>query len=285
MLKRPHGLSCPDAAWISATHLERLTAAEKRTFWAVCPVEAMIDASTRVRTTRRSRTGAPVRILIVEDDPRLADVVRRGLEESGHVVDIEHDGDAGAASAEGGNYDAIVLDVMLPRRDGYDVARAARSAGIATPILMLTARDATEDVVAGIAAGADDYLRKPFAFAELEARLHAITRRKAEPLVDELRVGELIMDLRGRTVRRGARPLTLTAREIAFLEYFMRNPGRLLTRAMLEDALWERDRDTMSNVVDVYVRRLRAKLSPDGEVALIETVRGMGYRLRAHAGQ
>ncbi|MDQ2909289.1 MAG: response regulator transcription factor [Candidatus Eremiobacteraeota bacterium] len=226
-----------------------------------------------------------MRILIVEDDPRLADVVRRGLEESGHVVDVERDGEAGAASAEHGAYDAIVLDVMLPRRDGYDVARRARAAGVATPILMLTARDATEDVVAGIAAGADDYLRKPFAFAEFEARLHAITRRKAEPLVDELRVGELVMDLRARSVRRGARTVELTARETAFLEYFMRNTGRLLTRAMLEDALWERDRDTMSNVVDVYVRRLRAKLSAAGEAPLIETVRGMGYRLRTDAGR
>ncbi len=224
-----------------------------------------------------------MRILLVEDDPRLASVVRRGLVENGHVVDIESNGESAASTAVAGNYDAIVLDLLLPRLDGYDVARRVRKAGVTTPILMLTARNAVRDVVDGLAAGADDYLRKPFAFAELEARLHALTRRERSVQRDELRAADLCMDLATRIVTRAGRTLTLTARETAFLEYFLRHPGRLLTRAMLEDALWDRDRETISNVIDVYVRRLRAKLSERGEPPLIETVRGMGYRLRGDA--
>ncbi len=225
-----------------------------------------------------------MRILIVEDDARLAAVVRRGLAESGHVVDIEADGIAGESTAAAGVYDALVLDVALPGRDGLAIARGLRTAGVATPILMLTARDAVEDVVAGIAAGADDYLRKPFAFAELEARLHAIARRGGgEPPVDELRVGGLALDLGARVARLHGEPLAFTARELAFLEVFMRNPGRTLTRAALEDALWDRDRDTISNLVDVYVGRLRAKLARAGAASPLETVRGIGYRMRADA--
>lgn len=225
-----------------------------------------------------------MRILIVEDDARLAAIVRRGLEESGHVVDVESDGDAGESTAAAGAYDALVLDVALPGRDGLAVARALRAAEVATPILMLTARDAVEDVVAGIVAGADDYLRKPFAFAELEARLHAIARRGGGDLpIDELRSGALVLDLGARVARLHGEPLVLTARELAFLEVFMRNPGRTLTRAMLENALWDRDRDTTSNLVDVYVGRLRAKLARTGEASMLETVRGIGYRMRADA--
>jgi DNA-binding response OmpR family regulator len=143
---------------------------------------------------------------------------------------------------------------------------------------MLTARDTVDDIVAGLDAGADDYLRKPFVFNELEARLRSITRRESVAPREQLQVSDLVMDLASRTVRRGERKIALSAREIAFLEYFMRNAGLLLTRAMLEDALWERDRDTNSNVIDVYVRRLRMKLSEAGEEPLIHTVRGAGYR-------
>ncbi len=219
-----------------------------------------------------------MKILVVEDDASLADVLRRGLAESGHVVDVERDGAAGERAARAGTYDALLLDVMLPRKDGFAVARALRDAGITTPILMLTARDTVADTVAGLDAGADDYLRKPFVFDELEARLRSITRRDPVPAREELRVADLVMDLRTRTVARGARPIALSARETAFLEYLMRNAGRLVTRRMLEDALWERDRDTESNVIEVYVRRLRLKLNAPGEAPLIHTVRGAGYR-------
>jgi two-component system OmpR family response regulator len=219
-----------------------------------------------------------LKILVVEDDASLADVLRRGLAESGHVVDVEHDGAAGERAARAGSYDALLLDVMLPRRNGLAVARALRDAGITTPILMLTARDTVADTVAGLDAGADDYLRKPFVFDELEARLRSITRRDPVPAREELRVADLVMDLRTRTVARGTRAIALSARETAFLEYLMRNAGRLVTRPMLEDALWERDRDTESNVIEVYVRRLRLKLSASGEGPLIHTVRGAGYR-------
>ena len=219
-----------------------------------------------------------MKILVVEDDVRLAEVIRRGLTESGHVVDVEHDGEGGESTALGGAYDALILDVMLPRKDGFAVARALRGRDLQTPILMLTSRDTVDDTIRGLDAGADDYLHKPFVFGELEARLRSITRRAAAPLHDELRGGDLVMDLATRRVHRGNSTIALTARETAFLEYLMRNAGLLLTRPMIEAALWERDRDTASNLIEVYVRRLRAKLSPRGEPPLIHTVRGAGYR-------
>lgn len=222
-----------------------------------------------------------MKVLVVEDDRSLADVLRRGLSESGHVVDVEHDGAAAGPLATLVHYDALVLDVALPGKDGLSIARELRAADIRTPILMLTARDTPADVVAGIDAGADDYLRKPFVFDELEARLRSITRRQAERPRQELRAGEVTMDLATRAVTCRGRPIQLSARETAFLEYFLRNPGRLLTRAMFEDALWERDRETTSNIIDVYVRKLRLKLTVDGEPSPIETIRGAGYRFRS----
>jgi DNA-binding response OmpR family regulator len=219
-----------------------------------------------------------VKILVIEDDANLADVVRRGLAESGHVVDLELDGVAGEIAARGGGYDAIILDVMLPFKDGYAVARSLRAAEVHTPILMLTARDTVEDTISGLDCGADDYLRKPFVFRELEARLRSVTRREPIATPNELRVDDLSMDLASRRVRRGDRDVPLTARETAFLEYLMRNAGLLVTRPMLENALWERDRETTSNLIEVYMRRLRAKLGAAGEPPLIHTVRGAGYR-------
>jgi DNA-binding response OmpR family regulator len=220
-----------------------------------------------------------MKILIVEDDARLAGVVRRGLVESGHVVDVERDGTAALEAARTGGYDALLLDVMLPGKDGYSIARTLRSESIATPILMLTAKDTIDDRVTGLDAGADDYLCKPFGFRELEARLRAITRREPQAPRKELRVADLVMDLASRRVRRGGREVLLTARETAFLEYLMRNPGTLVSRAMLEDALWERDRTTASNLIEVYIRRLRAKICIGAERQLIHTVRGAGYRI------
>jgi DNA-binding response OmpR family regulator len=221
-----------------------------------------------------------VRLLVVEDDRALADVLRRGLSESGHVVDVERDGNAAGSIAGATRYDAILLDISLPGKDGLTIARDLRGAGVRTPILMLTARDTSADAIAGLDAGADDYLRKPFVFGELEARLRSITRREPAPPREELTVGDVSMDLRARTATYRGRPVALSARETAFLEYFLRNPGRLLTRSMFENALWERDRETTSNVIDVYVRKLRLKLAVDGMPSPIETIRGAGYRLR-----
>jgi DNA-binding response OmpR family regulator len=220
-----------------------------------------------------------MRLLIVEDDAALADVIRRGLTESGHVVDVARDGESGETAALSGMYDAVVLDVMLPGKDGFAVARALRSALNATPILMLTARDTTQDIVAGLDAGADDYLRKPFAFAELEARLRTLLRREVANPGKLLCVEDVELDLATHDVRRGTRDVTLTIREVAFLEYLMRHAGHIVTRRMIEDALWEDDRDSgASNVIDVFIRRLRAKLTQGDERPLIHTVRGMGYR-------
>lgn len=220
-----------------------------------------------------------MRLLIVEDDDRLADALRRGLQDQGHVVDRAADGPEGLLLASDDGYDAIVLDLNLPGKDGLDVLRTLRGASVATPIVIATARDETEDVVAGLDAGADDYIRKPFALRELEARLRTVTRREAPPAPDLLAIGNLTLDLATRRVRRGAREIDLTARELAFLEYFMRNAGRVLTRPMIETALWDRTSETTSNVVDVYVRRLRLKIDAVGDVPLLQTVRGIGYRL------
>ena len=219
-----------------------------------------------------------MKILVVEDDTRLAEVLRRGLAESGHFVDVEHDGARGQSAAIRGNYDALVLDVMLPRRDGLSVVREMRRQAIRTPVLLLTARDTVDDTIAGLDAGADDYLRKPFVFRELDARLRSITRRVDAKRHRELSCGELLLDLATRSVSRAGLPIRLTARETAFLEYLMLNAGLLLTRPMIEDALWEPGRDTESNIIEVYIRRLRAKLSPSGEPNLIHTIRGAGYR-------
>jgi DNA-binding response OmpR family regulator len=220
-----------------------------------------------------------MRLLVVEDDVRLCDVLRRGLSEQGHVVDVAHDGEEGENWAIGTPYDAVVLDVNLPKRDGLSVVSALRRAGVRTPVLMLTSRDTTDDVIAGLDAGADDYLRKPFVFGELEARLRTIARRTAPEALDAvLRAGDLHFDLRSRRAMRGNAEIELTAREAAFLEYFMRNAGRLITRRMIEDALFERESETTSNVVEVYVSRLRAKLTAGGARQLLHTVRGAGYR-------
>ena len=219
-----------------------------------------------------------MKVLVVEDDDRLAVALRRGLAECGHVVDIERDGESAEHIAATGIYDAIVLDVVLPEKSGLEVARALRVRGVSTPILMLTSRDTTQDVIDGLNAGADDYLRKPFVFAELEARIRSLARRIAVPVSDELIVADVVLNLATRTVRRGERVLELTARDTALLEYFMRNPGRLLTQRMIEDAVWENDSDNVSNVIAVYVRRLRTRLSEAGGPPLIHTLRGVGYR-------
>lgn len=219
-----------------------------------------------------------MRILVVEDDERLADVVRRGLSERGDVVDVALDGLDGEHAAKTGGYDAIVLDINLPRKDGLSLLRSLRADGSATPIVLVTSRDTPDDVVEGLDAGADDYIRKPFAFKELAARLRSAMRREAPHAPVILRVGDLSFDTAARRLTRAERVIELTARESVFVEYFMRNAGRVLTRAMIETALWDRTSETTSNVVDVYVRRLRVKLHGQNEAPVLTTVRGLGYR-------
>jgi two-component system OmpR family response regulator len=220
-----------------------------------------------------------MKILVVDDDMRLAAVLRRGLCEAGHVVDVEYDGPAGERTACGGGYDAILLDVNLPGKDGFAIAASIRDQGSATPILMLTSRDTSEDAIAGLDAGADDYLRKPFGIAELLARIRSIGRRERayRPLL--LEFGTLALDPAARRAQRGERTIELTQRESAFLAYFLRNAGRALSRDMIAAALWPNETDIASNVIDVYVRRLRTKLHAPGDRRLISTVRGIGYRL------
>jgi two-component system, OmpR family, copper resistance phosphate regulon response regulator CusR len=219
-----------------------------------------------------------MKILLVEDDVVLAEFLREGLTEEGHVVGIVHDGIAGEHAAQGGDYDAVILDVMIPGKDGYAVLRSLRAQGIATPVLILTARDTAADAISGLDAGADDYLRKPFAFGELVARLRSVTRREpAAPRLD-LQVADVVFDLASRRVTRSGREIPLTSREAAYLEYFMRNVGLIVTRGMIETALWDDEAQTNSNVIDVYVRRLRKKLQRDGGPSLLHTVRGSGYR-------
>jgi two-component system, OmpR family, response regulator len=220
-----------------------------------------------------------MRILLVEDDVRLADIVRRSLTDRGHVVDVVHDGNSAIDMTKSDSYEAVILDVMLPGADGFTVLRSMRANGYTRSVLMLTARDSTQDLITGLDGGADDYLRKPFVFAELEARLRTISRReKRGAPVESLTCGDVAMDLASRRVWRGDREITLTARETAFLEYFLRHPNKLIPRQLLEDALWESDRDSASNLIEVYISRLRRKLCANGEPDVFATIRGVGYR-------
>ena len=223
-----------------------------------------------------------MRILVVEDERKVAAFVRQGLVEEGHVVEVAADGEAALDAVAGGPpYDLVVLDVMLPRRDGLSVLKTLRARRVQAPVLLLTARDGVADKVAGLDAGADDYLAKPFAFEELLARVRALLRRgrgAAEPV---LRLEDLSLDPATRLVVRGGRRISLTAREYALLEYFLRNTGRVLTRPMITQHVWGMDFDPESNIVDVYVGYLRRKIDADGEPRLLQTVRGAGYSLSA----
>jgi heavy metal response regulator len=223
-----------------------------------------------------------MRILVVEDERKVAAFIRQGLVEEGHAVDVAADGAAALdAIAEGPSYDLVVLDVMLPRRDGFDVLKTLRGQHVQTPVLLLTARDAVADKVTGLDLGADDYLTKPFAFEELLARVRALLRRQRPRTEPVLRVADLSLDPATRAVTRGGRRITLTAREHALLEYFMRNAGRVLSRPMITQHVWGMDFDPESNIVDVYVGYLRRKIDADGEPRLLHTIRGAGYTLGA----
>jgi two-component system OmpR family response regulator len=222
----------------------------------------------------------PVRVLIVEDDLRMASLVRRGLVGEGLAADVAPTGEDALWMAQAHPYDAIVLDVMLPVLDGFETCRRLRAAGIWVPVLMLTARDAVEDRVAGLDSGADDYLVKPFAFAELLARLRALARRGDGERPAVLVVEDLTLDPATREVRRGKAPIDLSTKEFALLECFMRRPGEVLSRLDLLEHAWDFAYENRSNVVDVYIRRLRRKIDEPFGVESLETVRGAGYRLR-----
>jgi DNA-binding response OmpR family regulator len=222
-----------------------------------------------------------MRILVVDDDRRLCAVIKRGLLEEAYAVDLAYDGEEGEYLAEVNPYDLIILDIMLPHKDGIEVCRELRAKKVNTPILMLTAKDTVEDRVKGLDTGADDYLVKPFAFNELLARVRAMLRREGISRSPELRVGDLTLNTLTRQVWRGQRPIELTTKEYVILEYFMRHPNVVVTRTMVEEHAWDYDFDSLSNLVDVYIRRLRRKIDSEGEDSLIQTVRGAGYRLKA----
>lgn len=223
-----------------------------------------------------------MRILVVEDERKVASFLRQGLEEEGHAVEIAGDGAVALDLMQGDQaYDLVVLDVMLPKRDGFEVLRMLRAQKIRTPVLMLTARDGVADRVAGLDGGADDYLTKPFAFEEFLARVRALLRRGSGAIQSPvLRIADLTLDPATREVRRSARRVELTAREYTLLEYFMRSPGRVLSRPMLAQHVWGLDFDSESNVVDVYVGYLRRRIEGPGERKLLHTVRGVGYVLK-----
>ena len=221
-----------------------------------------------------------MRILVVDDDRRLCNIVKRGLVEEAHTVDVAYDGEEGGYLAEVNPYDLIILDVMMPKKDGIEVCRELRSKNINIPIMMLTARDTVEDRVKGLDSGADDYVVKPFAFSELLARVRALLRREGALKSSEITVGELILDTRTRELRKGKKIIELTTKEYTILEYLMRHPNMVVTRTMIEEHAWDYDFDSLSNVVDVYIRRLRRKMEDRGEENVIQTVRGAGYRLK-----
>jgi len=227
----------------------------------------------------------PVRVLIVEDEIKMASLIRRGLREEGLAADVAVKGEDALWMAQATDYDAIVLDVMLPGIGGFETCRRLRGEGVWSPVLMLTARDGVEDRVAGLDGGADDYLTKPFSFAELVARLRALSRRGAIDKPTVLEADDLRLDPATRQVWRGDREIALSTKEFALLETFMRRAGEVLSRYQLLEHVWDYGYENRSNVVDVYVRYLREKVDRPFGVQSIETVRGAGYRLRAGAAR
>jgi DNA-binding response OmpR family regulator len=222
-----------------------------------------------------------MRILVVEDEERIAGFIKKGLEEESYAVDIASDGSSALDWVTGASYELILLDVMLPGLNGFEVCRILRERGVTTPILMLTARDEVDDRVTGLDAGADDYLPKPFAFKELLARIRALIRRStsATTLSTVLKLADLELDTVTHQAKRGQREIELTTKEYALLEYLLRNPRRPLSRTLIRESIWDYDYYGSSNVVDVYIGHLRKKLEANGEPPLIQTVRGVGYKI------
>ena len=222
-----------------------------------------------------------MRILLVEDDARVASFIRRGLREEHYTVDSARDGEEALFLAQTGEYDLIILDLLLPKRNGLDVLRTLRTERVTVPILILTAKDDLRDKVAGLDAGADDYLSKPFGFSELLARIRALLRRRGDLVPTVLRGGDLELDTLRHQAKRAGRPLTLTNQEYALLEFLLRHQKQVVTRTMLAEHVWEHDFDSLSNVIDVHIARLRRKIDDGFPLKLLQTVRGSGYRLEA----
>jgi heavy metal response regulator len=221
-----------------------------------------------------------MRILVVEDEKKVASFIKRGLEEEGFSVDLAYDGEEGLYMGETNPYDLILMDVMLPKMDGLAVVKELRKKEITSPVLCLTAKDKVEDIVAGLDSGSDDYLTKPFAFAELLARVRALSRRGAKDRGAEIHFADLRLDPVAHKVWRGDKEIDLTAKEYGLLEYFMRNPNQILTRTMIAEHVWDYTFDSFTNIIDVYVNYLRKKVDRDYDKKLIHTVRGVGYVLK-----
>lgn len=220
-----------------------------------------------------------MRILVVEDDRKVAAFIQKGLSEEQYVVDVCHDGATAVASAKAAEYDAVILDILLPRKNGFTVCAELRAQGVHAPIIMLTAKDALEDKIQGLDAGADDYLTKPFSFAELLARLRALFRRTTAPGGPRLRLADLELDPASRAVTRGGRKIALTGREYALLEFLLRNQGRVLSETRILEHVWDLGHDPGTNLVSVYVYHLRNKIDKGFERRLLRTVRGAGFLL------
>jgi DNA-binding response OmpR family regulator len=224
-----------------------------------------------------------MRVLVIEDEQKMADLIKRGLEEEGIEVETANDGDKGFEAGKSENIDLIILDLALPGRNGLDIARDWRQLGIKTPILIVTAMDSTEAKVKGLDTGADDYITKPFAFAELLARIRALQRRTSAEDTTRLQLGDLTLNLINRRVNRAGNEVQLTNKEFALLEFFMRHPDEILSREVLSEKVWEETFDTLTNVIDVYINYLRNKIDRQYEPKLIHTVRGVGYMLKTPA--
>ena len=221
-----------------------------------------------------------MRILVVEDEKKVASFLKKGLEEEYYAVDCAYDGEEALYMVEANEYDLMILDIMLPKVDGLEVLKGVRDKGFPLPVLMLTAKDSVEDVIKGLDAGGDDYLTKPFAFAELLARVRALLRRKEREPAGELQVADLVLDPVTHAVSRGGQEIELTAKEYALLEYLMRQVNRVVTRTMISEHVWDYHFDPMTNVIDVYVNHLRKKIDLNSSQRLIHTIRGVGYMLK-----
>ncbi len=222
-----------------------------------------------------------MKLLVIEDEKKIATLLQKGLREQGYAVDLTHDGNEGLTRASSEPYDAIVLDMMLPGRDGLSVLRTLRDRKITTPVMVLTARGEVSERVEGLNTGADDYMAKPFAMDELVARLRALMRRVTGENISLYKVGDLAMNLVSREVTRGSRKIELTAREFRLLEYLMRSPGQVLTRTQIIERVWEYHFDPGTNLVDVYIQRLRRKIDDGEDIKMIQTVRGVGYCIKS----